>query len=146
MSGAHAGTTMRRALLGALAMLGTTGALGCQWGTRPKDVAPALGPDGAQVAVRVTGEPRDRVGELYAVDSAGVLVLAGRLVRVAWPRVAAMDVQGFAGAYDLAPGERPDAAKRARLALVSRFPQGLSGALLARTLGALSQPDVEEAR
>jgi hypothetical protein len=86
------------------------------------------------------------VGELYAVDSAGVLVLAGRLVRVAWPRVAAMDVQGFAGAYDLAPGERPDAAKRARLALVSRFPQGLSGALLARTLGALSQPDIEEAR
>jgi hypothetical protein len=133
-----------RAVLAAFGALGALAALGCQWGTRPDRLAPALGPEGAQVAVRVTGEARDRVGELYASDSAGVLLFAGRLVRVPWPSVRALDVQGLDGAYDVAPGERPDAAKRGRLALVSRFPQGLAGELLTRTLAALGQPALEE--
>ena len=128
----------------ALAAGGALVALGCQWGTRPDRLAPAQGPEGAQVAVRVIGEARDRVGELYAVDSAGVLLLAGQLVRVPWPSVRALDVQGLDTRYDVAPGERPDAAKRGRLALVSRFPQGLAGELLTRTLAALGQPALEE--
>ena len=118
----------------------------CNWGTRPENVAPAMGPEGARVAVRVRGETSDRVGELIAIDSTGVTVRAARLTRIHWPRVDAMDVQRMGSDYDIHFGETVTAEKRARLSPLSRFPQGLSGELLRRVLAAVSQSELEEVR
>lgn len=119
---------------------------GCNWGTRPQKFSPALGPQGARVAVRVTNEPSDRLGELFAADSVGVTILDDdrHLIRIAWRRVDAMDVSKVGAEYDLRHGEQPDADKRQRIALLSRFPQGLRGDLLSRTLGALRQDALRE--
>jgi hypothetical protein len=124
------------------AILATVAA--CQWGTRPREFRPARGPAGAEVAVHVAGERRDRLGELYAVDTAGVLIARNaRLVRIAWARLAAMDVERLGNDYDVSPRETVDAAKRERLSLVSRFPQGLSGPLLAQVLARFRQDAVD---
>ena len=119
---------------------------GCNWGTRPQKFSPALGPQGARVAVRVTNEPSDRLGELFASDSVGVTILDDdrHLIRIAWRRVDAMDVSKVGAEYDLRHGEQPDADKRQRIALLSRFPQGLRGDLLSRTLAALRQDALRE--
>ena len=111
----------------------------CQWGTRPENFSAAQRPAGARVAVRVIGERADRLGELYAVDTTGVTLHESRLVRVPWPRLQAMDVNQLGAQYDVAQGETVGAEKRERLALVSRFPQGLNGELLTRVLGRLRQ-------
>src|ERR1051325_361619 len=113
--------------------------LACNHGTRPWRFAPALGPEGARVAIRVSGERDDRVGELIALDSAGVVILAERLVRVPWAKLDAMDVAQVGNDYDVQFGEKVTSTKRQRLALLSRFPQGLSAALLARVLSQLHQ-------
>lgn len=125
-------------------------AAGCNWGTRPEKWEPARTAAGARIAVRVQGEPTDRIGELYAADSLGVTLrlLAGerRIVRVAWTRLAALDVHQLGDRYDVRFGASVDADRRRRLALVSRFPQGLAGPLLERVLAAAAQPALEEIR
>jgi len=100
-------------------------AAGCNWGTRPQNFPPAWGPGGARVAVRVSGESRDRIGELLAVDSTGVTIRASVVTFIAWKRLAALDVEGLGRDYDIAYGEPVESDKIARLALVSRFPQGI---------------------
>jgi hypothetical protein len=121
-----------------------TATAGCSWGTRPSNFAPARGPRGAQVAVRVVGEARDRVGELYAADSLGLIVREKRLVRVRWEQVGALNVDRLGGDYDVAPGQRADEAKRQRLMQVSRFRDGLQGKLLDTVLTALQQTTIDE--
>jgi hypothetical protein len=49
-------------------------------------------------------------------------------------------------AYDVAFGEVVTPAKRAKLAPLSRFPQGLSGNLLRSVLSTLGQSALEEVR
>ena len=115
----------------------------CQWGTRPRTFPPAQSPVGATVAVRIVGEPADRVGELYAADAAGVMVRGQRLARFPWTQIAALDVHRMGGDYDVAAGVTPDTARIARLAALSRFPQGLSGELLRRVLERLPQDSVD---
>jgi hypothetical protein len=95
-------------------------------GTLPDSFPPAQGPAGARVALRVRGESTDRVGELIAVDSAGIAIQERRLIRVAWSRVDALDVAQLGKDYDIRFGEIVTVEKRNRLALVSRFPQGLA--------------------
>lgn len=136
----------RRGVHRAAALLLLAVAAGCQWGTRPSNFEPARGPAGAMVTLRVRGERGERRGELFAADSVGITIRAPRLVRIAWARLDWADVAGLGGDYDVRLGEPADAEKRARLALVSRFPQGLSDALLARVVAALSQPAREEVR
>ena len=121
-------------------------ATACTWGTPPAKVAPANGPQGARVALRLRGENSDRVGELYAVDSIGVTFRDAQLVRVSWTKLEAMDVKDMGSAYDVAFGEVVTPAKRVMLAPLSRFPQGLSGALLRSVLSTLGQSTVEEVR
>lgn len=123
----------------------TVGASACNHGTRPQDFRPAVSPVGATVWVLGEGDRREREGELFAVDSSGVLVLSGRLVRFRWERLARLDVVGLGGDFDVRPRAKPDSALRARLALVSRFPQGLDGDLLRRVLATLGQEAVDEA-
>ncbi len=116
------------------------------WGNPVDKVAPANGPQGARVAIRLRGENGDRVGELFAVDSVGVTVREARLIRVSWAKLAAMDVKNMGSAYDVGLGETVTAEKRATLAPLSRFPQGLSGDLLRSVLSTLGQGALEEVR
>jgi hypothetical protein len=117
----------------------------CHWGGDPRKFDPAMSPAGARVAIRVRGETADRLGELYAADSAGVTIRGERLVRVRWQRLAAMDVLKLGRGYDISYDQPVvDAAHRGRLAAVSRFPQGLSGPLLERVLARVSQSAIEE--
>lgn len=109
----------------ALCLLGATACF--NHGVRPDHFDPAQGPEGARVAVSVTGEDTDRVGELIAVDSVGITIRETRLLRIAWRRIVALDVAQLGKDYDILVGEPVTSEKRARLALVSRFPQGLSG-------------------
>ena len=123
------------------ATLGLSVSLGaCHWGAKAKNFEPAMTPAGARVALRVRGERADRLGELYAVDSVGVTLRGERVIRVRWPDVAAMDVLELGKYYDIS-ADLPtvDASHRARLAAVSRFPQGLSGAVLERVLARVGQ-------
>lgn len=96
--------------------------------------------------LRVIGEPDDRSGELYAVDSMGVMLRGSRLVFLRWQQLYSLDVAGLRSEYDVAPGEIVSADKRARLALVSRFPQGLSGPLLAHVLALVPQQQLDSLR
>src|SRR5581483_10795280 len=119
----HQGTgpMTRRALIGMLIACG-----GCfSWGTPPDKFPPALGPEGARVALRVRGESADRLGELLAVDSTGITIRGDRVITVAWPKVAALDVKDVGLDYDIVMGEPVSPEKIARLALLSRFPQGM---------------------
>ena len=118
----------------------------CMWGTRPANFPPAKGPQGATVSIRVRGETRVVRGELYAVDSVGVTIAAPRLLLVHWDHLIAMEVERLDSAYDVWRGERVGDRKKHRLSLVSRFPQGLSGELLARVLQRLGQDTIEVRR
>lgn len=138
---AHAGR--RRGASLTLVLLLALSASGCHWGTRLKDFPPANGPQGATVSFRLRGGEGIRKGELFAADSAGLMVLAPRLVRVSWHRLEWVGVEGLGGAYEARENGGSTAAVN-RLAPVSRFPQGLSGPLLARVLVSLQQPALEE--
>jgi hypothetical protein len=117
--------------------------LSCNWGTRPNKLPAAQRAVGARVSVYVSGERGVRAGELYAADSTGVTFRGARLVRVDWPRLGEMDVDRMDARYDVRRGEVVGAEKRARIALVSRFPQGLDGELLARVLAQLGQDTLD---
>ncbi|MFL5581523.1 MAG: hypothetical protein ACJ8AO_14230 [Gemmatimonadaceae bacterium] len=116
----------------------------CSHGTLPQKFPPANHPTGVKVAVRVRGDSADRVGELYAADSAGLVLADARVSRIAWPVIEAMDVEGLDDRYDVLHGEAVTPVKWSRLALVSRFPQGLSGELLARVLAMRGQAALAE--
>lgn len=131
---------MRRMLLALVCLVSAC----INYGVRPSRLSVANGPFGAEVAVRVRAEDVDRVGELYAVAAAGVTLRARTLVRIAWSRVVAIDVEKFGARYDVTPGETVTDAKRSRLSLVSRFPQGLNGPLLSQVLARLGQSALEE--
>jgi hypothetical protein len=135
---------VRRLPLVALLALGAP-LLACQWGTRPGRLAVANTAAGSQVALRVTGERRDRVGELLAVDSGGLYLFTQRVTHVAWRRVDALDVAQQGAAYDLYRQSPPSAAQQARLALVSRF-RVLSPDLLARVLRTIGQDTLDVVR
>lgn len=118
---------MMKRILITLAAAGVAALAACfNHGTQPDSFRPAQSADGARVALRVQGESADRIGELIAVDSVGITIRDQRMIRVAWSRVAALDVAQLGDDYDIRFGEIVSAEKRARLALVSRFPQGIS--------------------
>lgn len=117
-------TAMTKRILVTLALAGTAACF--NHGTQPDSFRPAQSASGALVALRVQGETKDRVGELIAVDSVGITIREQRMIQVAWSRVAALDVEQLGDDYDIRYGEVVTPGKRARLALVSRFPQGLS--------------------
>jgi hypothetical protein len=127
-----------------LPLLVAGGAAACNHGMQPKTFIPAISPAGAVVWVRLPGDRADRTGELYAVDSAGAIVLSGRLTRFPWHRLERLDVVGLGAEFDAGPSTASDPDRRARLALVSRFPQGLDGDLLRRVLATLGQASVDE--
>lgn len=117
---------------------------GCVWGIRPAKLPVATTPGGARVSVVLTGSKMTLAGELFAADSSGLLLHHQRLTRIPWARISFLDAMTLPDTYDLTAKDAATPAKQRRLALVSRFPQGLSGPLLAQVLATLRQDAVEE--
>lgn len=116
---------------------------GCHWGQRADRFAPATTPAGAQARVRLNSALGERRGELYAVDSAGVFLHDGRLRHIDWSVIQRFEVLRMGDAYTSSGGAVPGTDTRARVARVSRFPQGLEGELLSNVLTLLRQPALE---
>lgn len=119
------------------------GLASCQWGQRAERLPAAITPAGATVRLQGYNPGSSAEGELYAVDSTGVLLHDGRLRQIAWSELRSFLVLRFGDAYRSSGGVVPPEEKRRRIAAVSRFPQGLEGELLARVLAQLQQPSVE---
>lgn len=116
----------------------------CTWGTTLDEFPPARSAVGADVTIGLAGNRSQHRGELFAADSLWLYVRTDRLVRVPWARVNRLDVRGMGDSYDVVPGGPTDPQRWRRLALVSRFPQGMDDALLSRILAEMKQPAVQE--
>lgn len=116
----------------------------CQFGKKPSEVDWVMSPNGARVALRVVGETADRVGELLTVTDSNVVVRGASLVRVSWSRVQAIDVDQLSGSYDVLRGQRVTQENRRQLALVSRFPQGITPDIMVQLLALSKQAAIEE--
>jgi len=129
-------SALRRALPSALAVV----LAGCYFGQTAAKFEPALGPRG--VATTITSAGRTVVsGELIEVGDTSLLVdTAPAIVRVPYDviRHAAFAQTGI----HLDDGRAPAASTRDKLRLLSRFPQGLSPALLQALLEARGQAEV----
>ncbi len=134
---------MTRVLLLAFALLTSLTSTACQWGQRADRFSAATTPAGTDVRFRNDDRDSYQRAELYAVDSAGVYVFDGRLRYVAWTQLRALEVPRFGEAYRSYNGLVPSAGTQRRLALLSRFPQGLDGTLLANVLQLLNQQTVD---
>lgn len=130
---------MRFTRIGLILLLGS----GCVWGTPPAKVPFATSPTGATVSVVITLQRGVRSGELLSADSAGVLLRDSAIVRIPWRSVHLVHVASIKR-FDIPPGSGGVPARQRRLALVSRFPQGITEPVLAQLLASLKQAAVEE--
>ena len=119
----------------------------CSRGISIADFDPAVTPKGAQVVLRLYDETSDRTGELYAADSVGLIIRDQRLVRVNWTQLWSIHALLLSGEdFEMSRNEVTSAEKRSRLALVSRFPKGLSGPVLQQILAIVSQPSLDKVK
>lgn len=116
----------------------------CSHGASPSRIRSLAAPSGAKVAITVEGQNWPLRGELFAVDSVGVLVRTEQLLRVRWTKLSFIDVDQLGRDVDLSMVELGRAAKIERLRLLSRFPQGLNGQLLERVLRELGQSQIPD--
>ena len=132
---------MRRSIV--LVLL-TSLASGCSFGMRAERFTPAQYPDGIQAHITTTDASLD--GELIEVRDSGLVLLCDRIAI----RPSATQAQNrrlrlipyelmLAGRFDqtklrIAKGIAPTAASVEQLRLLSRFPQGLSPAVLSALL------------
>lgn len=137
---------MKTVMLRAFVLLAFLTTSSCRFGSKASDIDWVNSPEGARIALRVNGEPKDRMGELIAVSDSNVVIRTDKITRVAWSRVYAIDVDKLGGDYNLLRGQVATADERQKLALISRFPQGISPELLTRLLALNKQTDVEEIR
>jgi hypothetical protein len=87
-------------------------------------------------------------GELLAVQSDGVIVLSNSVIElVPYLSIDALRLDELGGGYDISgAGKVPTAAQQARLAAVSRYPQGIDAKLQARLLSQLHQSELHVAQ
>lgn len=137
---------MKRVVIRAFVLLACLTMSGCRFGTKPGEIDWVKSPEGARIALRVNGEPQDRVGELLTVSDSNVVIRAGRITRIVWSRVYAIDVDKLGGNYDVMRGQLVTPDERRKLTLISRFPQGISSELLTRLLALNKQTGMEEIR
>jgi len=133
---------MRRLLLAALIVVPVVGA--CTHGTRVATLDGATSPGGFHAYYRTIGDTVHHFGELFAVDATALLIRTDVIRRIPWDRLEYLNVDKVGNAFDVKVKQRPDAAKIERLRLSSRFPQGLSGPLLAQVLATLKQDAIVE--
>lgn len=125
-----------RAALAALVLSLMTGCVMARYGPQLHEFGPATSPHGIQLELMIEYHPLP--GELLEVMDSGVLVLArGRIYEVPWERITHAVVEDFEVNWPARrpPGER----ERTRLALVSRYPPGLTEEHRDRLLAAYGQ-------
>ena len=125
--------------LPALLALLTLLAVACVHGTPGGKFSPAISPGGAHVTYRVLGDRAARSGELFAADDVGVTIISDVLVHVPWTKLVYLRVPGRGTYYDTPEKHGQSSELKSQLAQLSRFPQGLSGPLLAEVLAILKQ-------
>jgi len=135
---------MNRPLVASLA-LGLFAA--CVYGPSIGKFPPARSPEGVDVAA-VSGHG-PVTGELLEVGEAGLLLLEApptvtrqRVVLLRYEAIREARFDKLGARYALKGGQPPTPAERERLQRVSRFPQGLTEALLRRLLDAYGQAEI----
>jgi hypothetical protein len=112
----------------------------CSVGPRPEKFPPAREPAGATIQLRLRGK-RVMTGELLAVQDSGLLVRdSSRILLV--PNQAVLSGSLLAGGAGSFAG-KPSGGTRERLRLLSRYPSGVTGDLLAGLLAAYGRDSVE---
>ena len=112
-------------------------------GPSTQDLSLATIPNGARVAVQTNTQQVS--GELLAVrDSGIVIVFGGRMALVPYPSIRRVMVNEL-GQYSVGAGT-PSAENRAKLNLVSRYPQGIGAELERRLLARTGQTSLEVVR
>lgn len=145
---------MRRASRSARAVRALAGALmltaGCHFGNTVATFPPAQSPSGVTVSIDTAQAGTYLVGELLAIDSAGMHVLADtaltppRLFLVSYSRVRRMSLHRVD--LTLKPGQPSSPTRLAEVRRLARFPQGLTDPLRDRLLAAYGIPRMEEVR
>lgn len=111
----------------------------CMHGTPLREFTPATSPAGITVSFRLAIEREPRSGELFAADSTGITVRTSQLMHVSWTSLRFVRVPGRGTYFDAFEPRGQSAELVAQLALLSRYPQGLDGPLLAEVLRSLKQ-------
>jgi hypothetical protein len=138
-----------------LLALAVVGLAACRAGMTVEQFEPASSPNGA--TARLTTADGELTGELIEMQASGLLILTGvgrpgsepsqgytlRLVPFSAVRASSFPQLGRVSIRD---GQAPTGAVRERLRLVSRFPHGLSPALLKQLLARYGQTEVAGVR
>ncbi|HEY8311210.1 MAG TPA: hypothetical protein VIG47_11675 [Gemmatimonadaceae bacterium] len=103
-------------------------------------------PNGA--TARITSSIGEISGELLAVQNNGVVILTNSVMElVPYLSIDRLHLDELDNSYDLTDaGKIPGAARQAKLAAVSRYPQGIDAALQQRLLAQLHQSDLRVAQ
>ena len=129
-------TATRRALPLGLALV----ALSCVFGQSVVTYDPAHSPRGVTATMR-TSSGRHLTGELIEVRDAALVVGNGTTI-VLVPYAVIRSAAFAQTSLFLDKGRAPDVSTRGKLRLLSRFPQGLSPALLQQLLDAHGQSEL----
>ena len=113
---------------------------GCLHGPRLDRFKPAIQPEGIQATIWLRGGEK-LSGELLAAPEDGLIIRANKIVMIPFERIKRGD---FAQRKSLliGSGRVPHPGKHEQLRLMSRFPQGLDGAVLDRLLEAYGQREL----
>ena len=118
---------------------------GCSYGMTAEKFRPATDPHGVTATITTSGG--ELRGELIELQDAGLILLSSRmgqkdermLRRVPYSAVRTSTFEQLASRYSIRDGSAPAGDVRERLRLVSRFPHGMSAAVLAELLRANGQ-------
>jgi len=125
-----------------LAVIVISAALACSVGTKAKNFPPAREPAGATVQIHYGRASLRLAGELLAVQEDGLLGRTGDTVWLAPNPVLRRGVimtRGMRAAFS----GRLEGSTRERFRLLSRFPQGVTSAVLRQVLTAYGRDSVE---
>lgn len=114
---------------------------GCRIGTSPGSFDPAQNPEGVTTRLVTTTEKNIR-GELIAVRENGLVVLSGDELLFAPFDVIRQGRFSQRRSLKINDGNAPGAEEFIQIRMLSRFPQGLSEALLTRLLEAYGQDEL----
>ncbi len=124
----------------ALALFPATGCINI--GPHPEPFKLASQPNGA--SAHIVSSLGEISGELLAVQSDGVIILTSSAMElVPYLSIDRLRLDELDNSYNLnGAGNVPTAAQQARLAAVSRYPQGIDAALRQRLLSQLHQSEL----
>ena len=119
------------------------GVSSCVIGKNAAEWPVAKQPQGALVTLR--SNPTTVTGELIEVTEEGVVVKshAGKLIFAPFSTIDHLGAEGLGSEYSMSRRMPPTQAGRARLAMVSHFPQGMTPGIRQRMLALSGQSQIE---